>query len=74
MESAKGSLRSLGGRAADSLRSLPSRGFSAVVGAPSAPRRSTSSSVGAAGDEPPPRDGGVPVPPGDARHASNTAG
>ena len=44
VESAKGSLRSLGGRAAglsgraaDSLRSLPSRGLSAVVGAPSAP-------------------------------------
>jgi hypothetical protein len=44
VESAKGSLRSLGGRAAglsgraaDSLRALPSRGLSAVVGAPSAP-------------------------------------
>ena len=47
VESAKGSLRSLGGRAAglsgraaDSLRSLPSRGLSAVVGAPSAPTMS----------------------------------
>ena len=47
VESAKGSLRSLGGRAAglsgraaDSLRSLPVRGLSAVVGAPSAPTMS----------------------------------
>ena len=47
IESAKGSMRSLGGRAADSLRALPSRaetvksrGLSAVVGAPAAPPRS----------------------------------
>ena len=47
VESAKGSLRSLGGRAAglsgraaESLRSLPVRGLSAVVGAPSAPTMS----------------------------------